>query len=1266
MRPGDVVADRFEVLRAAGSGGMGVVYQARDRQGGGLVAIKALRDRRDEMAGRFAQEVEILSRVEHPHIVGYVTHGTTAHAMPFLVMPWLEGRDLQDVLRDGPLSVDAAMTIARAVASALAYLHGRGLVHRDLKPSNLFLPDGQVDRVQLIDLGIARATVPARPLTFSGTLLGTPGFMAPEQARGDPELSPAVDVFALGCVLFECLTGRRLFDGAHVMAVLAKILLEEAPRVRELRPEVPEVLDALVHRMVAKDPARRPRDGAELARWLADPGGAPPCDQPPSSLAIGAREQRVVSVLVVVLPDAGSPAAYGPDGTLLEAVSFGSSSRRLGVRVHALDARTAIVLAPPAVGPADQAAVLARFGRQVIEDFPGASVALTTGSVLAGERLPIGAAIDRAVAIVRARAHCQGVRTDDATAALLASRFDVRTDGRWLVIGDERLSLDPTRPLLGRPTPCVGRERELAILDATLAACIDGAGPKAVLVQAPAGAGKSRVRHEWLRRLTERDDTPAVLQCRGEPLHTAAPYRQIAQVVRRAAGLLEREPRAAVHAKLETHVRHLVPEADAQRVARFLAELLGEPFADDGDLALRAARGSAQAMHDQIRLTFEVLVRGWCLRGPVILALEDVHWADDASLDLIDGLLRKLVGEPLVVVALARPEVQERFPDLWGKRDLTVIRLPPLPDRAAAHLVRDVMGERATPDDVRRIVARSEGNAFFLEELIREAAMRGARAAVQPSPARRSELPASIVAVAQARLAELGPRARQVLRAASIFGEVFWAEGLAALVGEEPSALAPVIDELVEHEVIAPSEQPRLAGARELAFRHAMLRGAAYATLTDNDRALGHRLAARWLDGVGEDLEVVALHALDGGDPAHAAACFTRAAEERLARAQSVAAARCATRALLVEDRGQGGVETVAKRIRLLTDALASCRCIDSREVIAGLERHVTIAEGGSEPGTARTVAHVAIERGLEPLRAATDARGIAVVVADAACSLGALSDFAGAKRLLSEAMAIPTEEVLLPRIRYCAARTATWAGEYRAAAEILSDMVLPEDPRERVNMLRILATSLVMRDGREALPHSLELVSRAEALAAADLSSGAGSPTDPMASLQCLKARFFCFLYAREPANAVQAAQSALSLARRVRLRFEECAHLHNAGEGYLMLGQVDDARRCLEESSMIALDIGAGLVQLHDEVLLAYVASRADRIEEVVATSRTERKAWLELYACYWLGRLLANQRSSEARRALERALHLARELGARMMEEDCAEALSSLHSN
>src|SRR5579859_2117736 len=270
MRDGDVVADRFQILRQAGSGGMGVVYRARDRQHGHDVALKLLTAAEGDYGHRFVQESELLSSLKHPHIVGYVAHGTTDGGALYLVMPWLEGVDLQTRLRSGPLSVEETLVLARCIADGLGHLHGHGLVHRDLKPSNLFLPSGRLEDVQLIDLGIARQSTPSRLLTVSGVVMGTPGYIAPEQALERGTISPSADVFALGCVLFECLTGRRLFDGTHVMAVLAKVLVEEAPHVSELRPGIPEALDRLLHRMVSKDPARRPAHGAELARLLGE------------------------------------------------------------------------------------------------------------------------------------------------------------------------------------------------------------------------------------------------------------------------------------------------------------------------------------------------------------------------------------------------------------------------------------------------------------------------------------------------------------------------------------------------------------------------------------------------------------------------------------------------------------------------------------------------------------------------------------------------------------------------------------------------------------------------------------------------------------------------------------------------------------------------------------------------------------------------------------------------------------------------------------
>jgi hypothetical protein len=1257
MHVGDVIADRFELLASAGSGGMGIVYRARDRQENCDVALKLLVER--ELRGlsdRFAQEVELLSGLDHPHIVGYVTHGTTADGHPYLVMPWLEGFDLQERLRSGPLSIDETLSLARNVASALACLHGRGLVHRDLKPSNLFLANGNVGDVKVIDLGIARATIPTRPMTMSGELLGTPGFIAPEQAQGDREIAPAVDIFALGCVLFECVTGKRLFTGAHVMAVLAKILIQDPPRLQELRADVPDALDLLVRRMVSKDAERRPRDGAELLRWLGDLGNVR-SSGPPGSLT--AREQRVQSLLVVILPHARPSLRPGPDATRLASNPLLAASQRFAVRVHALADRVALVVAPSGLTAADQASVLARFGRYAVETFPAASVALATGSALAGNQQPVGEAIDRGVTMARAAAPGEGVHVDDATAALITSRFDIKREGGRLVILDERLTLDPTRPLLGKPTPCVGRERELAILDATLTECEARSGPRVVLVTAPPGAGKSRLRHEFVRRLRARSEIPPrVLQSRGDPLHVATPYAQLAQAVRHAIEIREGEPEDSVRVKIKAHVRERIDPMNSERVVDFLGELVGATFDDEGRLPLRAARQNAAAMADQIRLAFESIARSWCRESPVILVLEDFHWGDDATVKLLDAALRKLQGEPLFVLALARPEVHERFPGLWRNRDVTELRLPPLPDRAATKLVVDVMGDRASPDDVAKIVHRSEGNAFYLEELIRAADERARRTSEAPA-SRRSELPPTVIAVAQSRLERLDPQMRKVLRAASVYGDTFPVEGVSALVGEPPADLERALDALVENEAIAPSESPaRRDGVRELAFRHALLRGAAYATLTDEDRGLGHRLAAQWLEGVDEDREVVALHWLEGGDRKRAADRFTKAAETRWARAQADAAARCAVRALLVGALRDEGLEAVASRVKLLADALEVTRHIDTREVLTGLDRHVSLDT------SARTVAHDVLDRLTQSMMGGTASTELPVLLAHAARAFGALSDFASARTALASAKAFAAEDAKQTRmIGFAEAKVAYLEGEWGTAVDVLSDTMLPEDPRQRLEMLLILATSIVSVEGNGGLPRGLDFVSRAEALLP-ELADGTKGHADSVVErARCSKARVMCLFFAGDYQQAARAAEQAIALAQKAGLRFEECAQLHNAGEFYIRVDEIDRARLSLAASSEIARDLGTELATRHNDVLLAYLDGRADLLEHLAHGAHESSHSWHELQARYWLGRLLAARKDDRARRELERAHDLARDLKVRYIVDYCTQALGAL---
>ncbi|MBK8258062.1 MAG: protein kinase [Polyangiaceae bacterium] len=265
MLPGDVVADRFVIERLAKSGGMGEVYRATDRNDGSAVAMKMLSGCSEQAETYFAREARILAELRHPAVVEYRAHGRTPTGTLWLAMEWLDGVDLEERMQKSPLNVREALALVRRAAEALGAAHERAIVHRDIKPSNLFLVEGNIEKAKLLDFGIARSREATRPATRTGMLLGTPGYMAPEQTLGSKDLTPAADVFALGCVLYECLTGEAAFSGEHMMVVLAKIILGQTPRIRIARPGVPTALDDLVASMLAKDPSERPRDGKQLA-----------------------------------------------------------------------------------------------------------------------------------------------------------------------------------------------------------------------------------------------------------------------------------------------------------------------------------------------------------------------------------------------------------------------------------------------------------------------------------------------------------------------------------------------------------------------------------------------------------------------------------------------------------------------------------------------------------------------------------------------------------------------------------------------------------------------------------------------------------------------------------------------------------------------------------------------------------------------------------------------------------------------------------------
>ena len=341
---------------------------------------------------------------------------------------------------------------------------------------------------------------------------------------------------------------------------------------------------------------------------------------------------------------------------------------------------------------------------------------------------------------------------------------------------------------------------------------------------------------------------------------------------------------------LADRVARHAPAADAARWTEFLAELVGV-VAEEASPALVAARADPLLMAEQMGRAWEGLLAAECAAHPLILVLEDLQWGDLSTVRFVDGALGALEHRPWMVLALGRPELQQHFPGLWQRRNVQMFRLNPLTPKASVALVRQVLGDTTDAVTCDRVATQAAGNAFYLEELIRSVAQ---------GEAEDGALPETVIAMVQARLAGLDTEARRILRAASVFGDVLWPGGVAALLGEATSwSLGPWLDALAAQEILVRRPSSRFEGEPELSFRHALLREGAYAMLTDEDRVLGHRLAGEWLELRGEhEAAVLAEHFERGAEPNRAGAYYTRAAQQALVGNDTDAAMALARRGL--------------------------------------------------------------------------------------------------------------------------------------------------------------------------------------------------------------------------------------------------------------------------------------------------------------------------------------------------------------------------------
>ncbi|MCG8418605.1 MAG: protein kinase [Proteobacteria bacterium] len=913
-----VIADRFRLFRLAGTGGMGSVYEARDIETELTVAVKVIsRPDGGERTRRFAREARALSELRHPGIVHYLDYGVTASGERYMVMEWLRGHDLKSRLERGPLSERDVIVLGLHVASALSAAHSCGLVHRDIKPGNLFLVDGDVHRTKLIDFGLVQMVSSTSTLTPSGVLVGTPSYMAPEQALAERRIDGRTDLYSLGAVLFECLTGRTPFRGDCLMAVLAELHFEDAPRVRLWRPSVSDALDELIARLLAKQPDHRPGAADEVVSVLDELSRSPECGDREPLLgrpgAVTSNEKRFFTVALVDCSRSRNPSASWATVTAL--------AREHDVELERITADTAVAMAASEEDPVVAARRAAGFALSLGRQRNQVAIALATGSGEEGDRLSVGEVVDRAVEVLlhgraidgeRAtedlkRPHrprhdsiTQHIAVDKLTATLIEQRFQIDCDEReQRVLVRESPEPQSIRIVLGKPTPYVGRDREISAIEAVFRECVDESLARAILVTGPAGIGKSRLVGEIVQRFASLSSELSILAATGDLLRAGSPLFMLSQLVRAAVGIVPGDGsdagRDKILRRVEQRIAPWLGRQDAERVAVFLGEITGLQFSDTERMQLREARRSPHLIHDQMRRAWEDWLEAESLEHPVFIVLDDLQWADPPSIRFINALLRNLEDKPIMVLALARPEVDEILPDLWTARNLERIALYPLSRQACENIARHALPDQVADTVIDKLVARSGGNPFYLEELVRSLAA-----------GFDGEISETILAIVGARLRALLPSERRVLRAASVFGRHFWLAGVAALLGDDRQVVTLMLNQLIGREVVRQRRRSRFADETEYVFTHDLLREAAYGTLPANELVPAHLYAAEWLERAGEtDSLVLAEHYQAGADSRRALPHFHRAAEQALAANDFAAVIDYAERAISCGARGE-------------------------------------------------------------------------------------------------------------------------------------------------------------------------------------------------------------------------------------------------------------------------------------------------------------------------------------------------------------------------
>jgi serine/threonine protein kinase/tetratricopeptide (TPR) repeat protein len=905
-----------------GHGGMGTVWRAWDDRLKRQVAIKQVRAdaKVSHLSERLRREARAAARLSHPAIVQVydIVEGADGE---WIVMELVAGRTLREVLQErGFLAPQEAVHLGREIAGGLAEAHQHGILHRDLKASNIMVtPSG---RAKILDFGLAKELPredgpEGQELTISmpGLVLGTCYAMSPEQVLGRP-LDARSDLFSLGSLLYEMLTGKAPFRAETAALALARVVEHKPPPLQRSHPAIPLAVCELVDWLLQKEPDDRPQSAAEVLAVLdsaarpSSQGAAPalrPAPPPPpqdatavtlvqGSLPPAVRatpdeghrqssgERRTVTIVCCGLVQLDKPS--GESGALdLEALSEAAIAfeslgrevcRELSGSLGTILSRTLWLCFGYPQAHEDDAERAVRAVRELQARFAALPISTThrlavrtgvhTGPAVVVARPSVGQALQpgdtfEIAMAIQSQTPAGKIGVSAASRQLLERKFathplssvHLKDLDATVAVYELGTLLEPGSREDTVLAPLVNREAELQILLDRFRLACSGSG-QAVLIAGEAGIGKSRLVRAVSEHLAA--EAPTWLIAHGSPFSQNTPLSPIINLLSRPLFTAENSAEGST----EERLRRLEEVLDDYGLPRpDYTPLLGALLSIPTEERYPPLVLSPEARRKRTLSAIVALLGAMAERRPVVLVIEDLHWVDPSTLELLDLLLGEISSLPLLLVATFRPEFTA---SLRNQTSVTQLGLSGLNENHAAQLVERVAEGKRLPAEVyREIVMRTDGNPLFVEELTK--AVLEAEAPLQGP----SGVPFTLGASLLARLDRLG-EAKAVAQLAAVLGRTFTLELLEALSWIKGAALHSALSRLVQAEILY-RRGPAAQGARYF-FKHALIQDAAYLSLLASDRQQLHRRLAGLLQeefpAVAEaEPELMAHHCERGG-----------------------------------------------------------------------------------------------------------------------------------------------------------------------------------------------------------------------------------------------------------------------------------------------------------------------------------------------------------------------------------------------------------------